>query len=458
MHMTLKKRYHFIAIGGAVMHQLALHLHNMGHKVSGSDDAIYDPAKSNLEKHGILPSAFGWFPDIISPDMDAVILGMHAKADNPELLRAQELGINIYSFPEFVYESSKDKKRIVVAGSHGKTTTTSMIMHVLRTRGIDFDYLVGAQIEGFDYVVRISESAKVIILEGDEYLTSPLDLTSKFLHYHPALAIITGVAWDHINVFPSFEGYVDTFRQFMKSVTEKIFFYEPDAVLQELAQETMNAGCIAYDSLPSVVVEEEVMVLHEVKQYPLQIFGAHNMANLSAALNICLELGISREDFFESMSSFSGAAKRMEQIAEDKQRKLTVFKDFAHAPSKVTATVKAIRERYPDRKFIAALELHTFSSLQPEFIIQYKGSLLPSDAAAVYVDAEALRQKDRAPIDPGWLKEQFGSPYPATPANSAELRQWILDQSGNNSVVLMMSSGHWGGMKPEEVATQICGS
>jgi UDP-N-acetylmuramate: L-alanyl-gamma-D-glutamyl-meso-diaminopimelate ligase len=454
--MSLKKRYHFIAVGGAVMHQLALHLHNMGHTVSGSDDAIYDPAKSNLEKHGILPSAFGWFPDIISPDIDAVILGMHAKSDNPELLRAQELGLRIYSFPEFVFESSREKTRVVVAGSHGKTTTTSMIMHVLRTLGIDFDYLVGAQIEGFDYVVRISDSAKVIILEGDEYLTSPLDLKSKFLHYHPALAIITGVAWDHINVFPSFEGYVDTFRQFMKSVTDKIFFYEPDAVLKELAEESMIATCVPYDSLPSILVNEEVLVLNEGKQYPLQIFGAHNMANLSAALNICLELGISREMFFESMKSFTGAAKRMEQIAEDKHKKLTVFKDFAHAPSKVTATVKAIRERYPDRKFIAALELHTFSSLQPEFIEQYKGSLAPCDAAAVYVDAEALRQKDRAPIDPFWLKEQFGSPHPETPVNSAALRQWLLEQVGDNTVVLMMSSGHWGGMKPEDVATQMC--
>jgi len=456
MQMSLKKRYHFIAIGGAVMHQLALHLHNMGHKVSGSDDAIYDPAKSNLEKHGILPTAFGWFPELITPDIDAVILGMHAKAENPELLRAQELGIKIYSFPEFVYEASKGKKRVVVAGSHGKTTTTSMIMHVLRTMGIDFDYLVGAQIEGFDYVVRISESAKVIILEGDEYLTSPLDLKSKFLHYHPALAIITGVAWDHINVFPSFEGYVDTFRQFMKSVTDKIFFYEPDTVLNQLAKESMKAECIAYDSLPSVLEHEEVLVLMDGKRYPLQIFGAHNMANVSAAMHICLELGISKEQFFESMGTFSGAAKRMEQIAEDKARKLTVFKDFAHAPSKVTATVKAIRERYPDRKFIAALELHTFSSLQVDFITQYNGSLQPCNSAAVYVDAEALRQKDRAPIDPIWLKEQFGKPYPYTPASSAELKQWILEQAEDNSVVLMMSSGHWGGMKPEEVAMQIC--
>lgn len=455
--MTLKKRYHFIAIGGAVMHQLALHLHNMGHKVSGSDDAIYDPAKTNLERHGILPPAFGWFPDIITADIDAVILGMHAKADNPELLRAQELGIKIYSFPEFVYESSRDKTRVVIAGSHGKTTTTSMIMHVLRTIGIDFDYLVGAQIEGFDYVVRISDAAKVIILEGDEYLTSPLDLKSKFLHYHPVLAIITGVAWDHINVFPSFEGYVDTFRQFMKSVSGKIFCYEPDTVLQKLAKEDITAQCIAYDSLPSILVNDEVLVEHGGRQYPLQIFGAHNMANLSAALNICLELGISKEMFFESMCSFSGAAKRMEQIAENKDNKLTVFKDFAHAPSKVTATVKAIRERYPDRKFIAALELHTFSSLQPEFIEQYKGSLTPCDAAAVYVDAEALRQKNRAPIDPYWLKEQFGAPHPATPANSTELRQWLIEQTDDNCVVLMMSSGHWGGMKPEEVAAQLCG-
>jgi UDP-N-acetylmuramate: L-alanyl-gamma-D-glutamyl-meso-diaminopimelate ligase len=449
--MPVNKRYHFIAIGGAVMHQLALHLHRMGHTVTGSDDAIYDPARSNLAKHGILPESDGWDPNRITPDLDAIILGMHAKAENPELLKAQALGLKIYSFPEFVFEASRDKKRVVIAGSHGKTTTTSMIMHVLRSMNIDFDYLVGAQIEGFDFVVRISDTAKVIIIEGDEYLTSPLDLRSKFLHYHPALAIITGVAWDHINVFPSFDGYVDTFRQFMRLVTDKIFYYGPDEVLHALAQEDLPATCIPYYSLPIEIKHDTVILKDEEATYPLQIFGAHNMANLSAAQLVCKELGISNVDFFTCMSNFSGAAKRMEKISEDKNRQVTVYKDFAHAPSKVTATVKAIRERYPDRKFIAALELHTFSSLQPEFIVQYKDSLEPANAAAVYVDADALKQKNRSPIDPVWLQEQFGHPVPHIPANTKDLKTWLQEQIREQCVVLLMSSGHWGGLKPEEM-------
>lgn len=440
------KSYHFIAIGGAVMHQLALHLHNMGHHITGSDDAIYDPAYTNLQRHGILPETFGWHEDRIHPGLDAVILGMHARQNNPELQKALTLGIRVYSFPEFIFEQSRNKTRVVVAGSHGKTTTTSMIMHVLRVAGKDFDYLVGAQIEGFDYVVRSSEEAPVIIIEGDEYLTSPLDLRSKFLHYRPDYAIITGIAWDHINVFPTFEGYVDTFRRFADSVSKKIYYYAPDPELTALAQESRTADMQPYNSLQTIEDQDQLYAVYQDRQYPVNIFGAHNMANMAAALHICMDLGLSAEEFFAHIASFKGAAKRMELIKDDREHRVTLYRDFAHAPSKVKATVDAVRKRYPDRKLITALELHTFSSLQTDFIAQYKDSLNGSDAAAVFTDAEALKQKNRAPIDPGWLKACFGSPAPEIPQDKAALESWLKDQITDNSVVLLMSSGHWAGM------------
>lgn len=440
------KNYHFIAIGGAVMHQLALHLHNMGHHITGSDDAIFDPALTNLNKHGILPKSFGWDAEKIHPNIDAVILGMHAQIDNPELLKAQELGLKIYSFPEFIFEQSKDKKRVVVAGSHGKTTTTSMIMHVLKSAGRDFDYLVGAQIEGFDYVVKCSESAPIIVIEGDEYLTSPLDLQSKFLHYHPQLAIITGIAWDHINVFPTYPEYVETFRKFIQSVQDQIFYYHDDADLQKLADEPHQVKMTPYFPLKTEILDQQVYIIYNQQKFPIQIFGQHNMSNLSSALHICMELGLEAEEFFHHIQSFKGAAKRMELLFDDKDKKLTIYKDFAHAPSKVKATVKAIRERYPDRKFILALELHTYSSLQKDFIEQYKDSLNPGDAACVYIDNEALKLKRREPIDPTWLKEKFNRLDIYIPKNPSELEEWIHGEIEDNSVVLMMSSGHWGGL------------
>lgn len=449
--MALCKNYHFIAVGGAVMHQLALHLHLMGHKVTGSDDAIYDPARANLAKQGILPQKDGWDAARVHSGLDAVILGMHARADNPELLKAQELNIKVYSFPEFVYEASKDKTRVVVAGSHGKTTTTSMIMHVLRCLNMDFDYLVGAQIEGFNYVVKTSDSAPVIILEGDEYLTSPLDLTSKFLHYHPHYAIITGIAWDHINVFPQYDLYVDTFRKFMQMVKKEIFYYHDDKDLELLSKEPLQADCKAYFPLNCIQNGDELQIQYEGKSYPIHIFGAHNMANMSAALNVCLRLGVNAEDFFEQMASFKGAAKRMELVKDIPEKNFTIYKDFAHAPSKVKATVSAVRNRYPKRKMVAALELHTFSSLQPDFIEQYKGSLDVCDTAAVYIDKEALKQKNRAPIDADWLREQFGRTDIVVPESAEKLKEWLQKENQNDTVVLMMSSGHWGGMKPEDV-------
>ncbi|MCZ2394460.1 MAG: Mur ligase domain-containing protein [Chitinophagales bacterium] len=452
--MTVKN-YHFIAIGGAVMHQLALHLLNSGHHITGSDDAIFNPAYNNLSQHGILPNKMGWFPERIHSDLDAVILGMHAQKDNPELLKAQQLGVKIYSFPEFIYEHSKDKKRIVIAGSHGKTTTTSMIMHVLKSLGKDFDYLVGAQIEGFDYVVKTSNDAPFIIIEGDEYLTSPLDLRSKFLHYHPHIAVVTGIAWDHINVFPTFSEYIETFRKFFHLVKDKIFFYYQDEELKKLAREEGVQDIFPYYPLDTQLKNNMVSVVYQNQEFPIQIFGEHNMANMSAALHVCQELGVSSEDFFKQIYSFKGAAKRLELLYDNPNSNITIYKDFAHAPSKVRATVEAIRCRYPERKLILALELHTYSSLQKDFIIQYKNSLNLGNHACVYIDNEALKLKKKDAIEADWLKEQFGREDLYIPSSPEDIQVWIQNQIQNNTVILLMSSGHWGGLELKNLYSSI---
>ncbi|MCO5247898.1 MAG: Mur ligase family protein [Chitinophagales bacterium] len=447
------KSYHFIAIGGAIMHQLAIHLHRMGHQVSGSDDVIYDPAKTNLSNHGLLPKIEGWNKGNIHKGLDAVILGMHAKDDNPELVEAKRLGIKIYSFPEFIYEQSKNKTRVVIAGSHGKTTTTSMIMHVLKAAKIDFDYLVGAKIEGFDYSVKTSEEASIVILEGDEYLTSPIDRRSKFLHYHPDYAVITGIAWDHINVFPTFDEYLETFRKFIRTVHKKLFFYSKDEDLIAMTKEIIGQKAFPYNALPSKVENDQTFVIHNQKSYPLHIFGEHNMANLSAAFHICTELGVNEETFFELIQSFNGAANRLELIKDDVERKITYYKDFAHAPSKVLATVDAVRKQYPKRKLVAALELHTYSSLQANFTSHYAHTLDNSDIACVFVDNEALKIKNKAPIETDWIKEQFDNQALEVFSDKNKLEAWLQKEITDNSVILLMSSGHWGGMDLKKVAS-----
>ena len=444
------KSYHFIAIGGAIMHQLAIQLKRMGHQVSGSDDVIFDPAKTNLQTHGLLPQTTGWHKSNISKDIDAVILGMHAKEDNPELAEAKKLGIKIYSFPEFIYEHSKNKIRVVIAGSHGKTTTTSMIMHVLKQTNIQFDYLVGAKIEGFDYSVKISDDATVAILEGDEYLTSPIDRRSKFLHYHPDYAVITGIAWDHINVFPTFEEYLDTFRKFIHTVGKKLFYYYNDEHLIDMTKSIDKA--IPYQPLSSKVENNQTYIVNQSLSFPLQVFGEHNMANMSAAYHICNALGISDNLFFESIQSFNGAANRLELLGNHTERKITFYKDFAHAPSKVLATVDAVRKQYPDRKLVAALELHTYSSLQSNFTPHYAHTLDQSDISCVFVDNEALKIKNKAPIEPEWIQEQFENQALTVFSDKDKLRHWLEKNISDNSVVLLMSSGHWGGMDLKKLA------
>jgi UDP-N-acetylmuramate: L-alanyl-gamma-D-glutamyl-meso-diaminopimelate ligase len=450
------KHYHFIAIGGAVMHQLASHLKNQGNTITGSDDAIFDPAKTNLQKLGLMPEAEGWFPEKITNNIDAVILGMHAKADNPELLKAQELGLKIYSFPEFVFEQCKDKTRIAVAGSHGKTSITSMIMHMLRVNNKQFDYLVGAKLEGFDFMVKTSEEAPLMVIEADEYLTSPLDLRSKFLHYHPHIAIISGIAWDHINVFPTYESYLETFRKFIGSIQPDgyLIYNGDDAELVQMV-ETMNPHItlIPYYPFSFKSENDQSVLINNEKEYPVNVFGSHNFSNLRAAFETGSVLRLEEENILKSFETFEGAAKRLEKVYDDKQMQWAVFRDFAHAPSKVKATVKAVRERYPERKIIAVFELHTYSSLQENFIGHYAHSLDAADVKYLFLDEEALKIKNKQDMDIEWLKQQFNDPSIVVFKNVEALRAAIQKEASANTVLLLMSSGNLGGLKPDEFAS-----
>ena len=379
-------RIHFIAIGGAAMHNLALAVSEKeGYVVTGSDDEIFDPARSRLQAKGLLPSEIGWHAEKITKDIDAVILGMHAREDNPELIRAKELGLKIYSFPEYLYEQTKDKIRIVVGGSHGKTTTTAMILYAMKKMGIEADYMVGAQIAGFENMVRLSDTAKYAVFEGDEYLTSPLDLRSKFLLYHPHIAILTGIAWDHINVFPTFDSYVDTFRKFVGLIEPNgtFIYFDGDENLRSIASKARkDIGLRPYNTPEFVVEDGQTSVVVDGKKIKLSIFGRHNLQNLCAACNVLCELGIGKKEFFEALSDFTGASNRLEKIVELKDR--VAFKDFAHSPSKLRATINAVREQYQGRKIVAAMELHTYSSLMSDFLPQYKGCMSEADIAFVY--------------------------------------------------------------------------
>ncbi|HPN18801.1 MAG TPA: Mur ligase family protein [Chitinophagales bacterium] len=443
------QHFHFIAIGGAVMHQLASHLKNQGNTITGSDDAIYEPAKSNLEKLGLMPEQTGWFPAKITADIDAIILGMHAKADNPELVKAQELGLKIYSFPEFVFEQCKHKTRIAVAGSHGKTSITSMIMHMLRVNNKEFDYLVGAKLDGFDFMVKTSETAPIMVIEADEYLTSPLDLRSKFLHYHPHIAIISGIAWDHINVFPTFDEYLETFRKFILSIQANgylIYNAEDEELVRMVNELKPTINLIPYKPFAFKAVDDESILLYDEKEFSINVFGSHNFANLKSAFEVGKIIGLSETQILESFQSFQGAAKRLEKIHDDKAKQLTIFRDFAHAPSKVRATVKAVRERYANRKIIAVFELHTYSSLQENFIEHYAHSLDAADVRILFLDEEALKIKNKQDLDETWLKEQFADESILVFKDAAQLKEKINLETKDNCVILLMSSGNFAGM------------
>ncbi len=448
-------RIHLIAIGGSAMHNMAIALKKKGYDISGSDDEIFEPSKSRLDDNHLLPSKIGWDENRITKDIDAVILGMHAKPDNPELIKAQKLGLKVYSYPEYIYNQSKDKKRVVIAGSHGKTSITSMVLHVLKNLDLNFDYLVGAQIKGFDTMVKLSD-APIMIIEGDEYLSSPIDRRPKFLWYKPHIAVISGIAWDHINVFPTFENYVEQFRLFVNSIEKNgsLFYYEGDKELEHIVQnKTSNIHTEEYTAHANRIENGKTILIGKTKEIPLEIFGEHNLQNLMAAMLICEELGISNDDFYQQISSFDGANKRLELIAESENCK--VYKDFAHSPSKLKATTKAVKTQYEGKKLIACMELHTFSSLNKEFLEQYSGTMDQADEAIVYFNPHTLEHKGLASISKEEVVEAFLPSKVKVYNSSVELQSYLESIEYKNHILLLMTSGNFDGIPLDAYAKQL---
>jgi len=455
-NMNERLRIHFVAIGGAAMHNLAIALHKKGYNVTGSDDEIFDPACANLAKHGLLPEEFGWYPDHITKELDAVILGMHARADNPELIRAKELGIRIFSYPEFLYDQTQDKTRVVIGGSHGKTTVTSMILFVLKKMQVNFDYMVGAQVEGFDTMVGLSDNSRIAIFEGDEYLTSPIDPRPKFHLYRPHIAVVTGIAWDHINVFPTFDNYVEQFTLFSKKIERdgKFIYFEEDPNLLKIAENLReDLTAIPYKAHPNHITEGKSFLETKYGDFPLRIFGKHNLENIQAAHMVCRQLGISDKDFYTSISEFKGAAKRLQILNESED--CTIFQDFAHSPSKLKATVSAVKEQYPKRDLIACMELHTFSSLTADFLPEYKDSMKDADEAYVYFNPKTIEHKHLASITPEQVAEAFGGKNIEIFTDSNLLLKKLHSLTYQNKNLLMMSSGNFDGINLKALAMEL---
>lgn len=446
---------HFIAIGGSAMHNLAIALSRKGATVTGSDDEIFEPSKGRLKKEGILPKTIGWDPEFITNKLDAVILGMHARADNPELAKAKELNIPIFSYPEYIYEQSKNKKRVVIGGSHGKTTITSMILHALKQLNISTDYMVGAQLEGYDCMVKLTEQNDIIILEGDEYLSSPLDRRPKFHLYKPHIALLSGIAWDHINVFPTYENYVEQFDVFCDIIPDNgtLIYNQSDDEVKQLAEKNSDRlQTIPYDTPTYQVNEKGTDLTWEGKDYSLQIFGNHNLQNLIGAMHVCEALGIKNEDFLNAMTNFTGAGKRLEKVAE--KRDFVMFKDFAHSPSKLKATTSAVKEQFVKRDVIACMELHTFSSLKKEFLSEYKGAMENADEAVVYFSHEVVKHKKLEPITEEQVKLAFGGNVKVY-TKTADVLNFIRSKNWNNKVLLMMSSGNFDGIDYQKLGEEI---
>jgi UDP-N-acetylmuramate: L-alanyl-gamma-D-glutamyl-meso-diaminopimelate ligase len=450
-------RIHLIAIGGAAMHNLAIALNYNHHTVTGSDDEIYNPSKERLRKHGLLPETMGWDPDRISKDIDVIILGMHARKNNPELKKAKKLGLKIYSYPEFLFQHAKDKQRVVIAGSHGKTTTTSIILHVLKSNKVDFDYLVGAQVDGFDSMVRLSD-APVIVLEGDEYLSSPIDRRPKILHYKPHVTVITGIAWDHINVFPTFENYKSQFAKYIRTIEKDgtLFFYKNDEHLNDILQKIKKPKfeVETYEAFESTLKDGKSIILNEKgKPVALGIFGKHNLENLRAAYLVCKKIGVTDSQFFKTIKSFKGAAKRLQLLKKTKT--CLAYLDFAHAPSKVEATIKALKAQHPKRKLIACLELHTFSSLNKNFLTEYARTMNAADKAVVYFSEHTLEMKKLPPISTEEVKAAFDHPNIEVVTDNAKVLSILKRFKWENKNLAMMTSGTFGGLDLKKEATAL---
>ena len=445
-------KIHFIAIGGSAMHNLAIALKLKGFSITGSDDAINDPSRSRLKKYNLLPQKEGWFSDKITSDIDAVVLGMHAKDDNPELLKARKIGLKIYSYPEFIFNQSKDKIRIVIGGSHGKTSITSLVLHVLSTLNIEYDYMVGAQLDGFEVMVKLSNTSKYIVLEGDEYLSSALDLRPKFHLYKPHIALISGIAWDHINVFKTFENYLKQFEIFINSIEKNgtLVYNELDPELKKLVSSNKsNLNYIPYSIPKHKIIDGISFIDINNRLYRLKIFGDHNLQNISGALNICKALGVESEDFYNAITSFNGASNRLELVY--KSSDTIIFKDFAHSPSKVKATTEAVHKQFPNRKLISFFELHTYSSLNPLFLEKYRDTLKHSDECYIYYSEKNMRIKRLEPIDSELIIRSFNHSSLTVIDNYEKLNKKIYDLDLSNSVLLMMSSGKFGGLDIDKI-------
>lgn len=450
-------KVHFIAIGGSAMHNLAIALHLKGYQVTGSDDEIFEPSKGRLDKYGLLPVEIGWDETNVSADLDSIILGMHARENNPELKKAQKLGLKIYSYPEYIYEQTKEKIRIVIGGSHGKTSITSMILHVLNYHNIDHDYMVGAQLEGFECMVKLTENAKIAVLEGDEYLSSPIDRRPKFHLYHPNIALLSGIAWDHINVFPTFENYVEQFKIFIDKIEPNgtIIYCELDDKVKEVSEKAAaNVKQVPY-ATHKHRIDNGVSILEDEKgkEHALEIFGEHNLQNLNGALLVCKEVGVSQADFYTAIGSFSGASKRLELVK--KTASSVMYKDFAHSPSKLKATTQALKTQFPKRELIACMELHTFSSLNKEFLNQYDGAMKNADKAFVYYSPKTLAHKRLQDLSPEEVKNAFNSNNITVFTDSNDLVKALKTNNWQNKNLLMMSSGNFDGVDFDELAKEL---
>ena len=446
------KKVHFIAIGGSAMHNLAIALHRKGYEVTGSDDEIFEPSRTRLKNEGILPDEIGWHPEKLDDSYESVILGMHARIDNPELLRAQELGLKVYSYPEYLYEQSKDKTRIVIGGSHGKTTITSMILHVMKYAGIETDFMVGAQLEGFDVMVRLSETAKYMVIEGDEYLTSPIDRVPKFHKYHPHIAVISGIGWDHVNVFPTFDSYLEQFRIYVGTIENGgcLIYDDNDAEAKKIAANA-KVPTYGYDIHKYITDGESSYLLFNDKRIKVQVFGEHNMKNINAAYHVCKQIGIDDVTFYQAISSFKGASRRLELLFENKSKNNMVFRDFAHAPSKVLATVKALREQYSERFLMIVFELHTYSSLSEVFIDHYRNCLDNCDKAVVFYDPHAVSIKKLDMMTDERIVEGFARKDIKVVHSKAELLDVLNDVQKENIVGGFMSSGDFNGLTADDL-------
>ena len=447
---------HFIAIGGAAMHNLAIALHLKGNKITGSDDEIFEPSKSRLDKYGLLPDSFGWFPEKLSSTTDAVILGMHARADNPELLKAKELNLPVFSYPEYLYEQSKEKTRVVIGGSHGKTTITAMVLHVLEELGYAPDYMVGSKLDGFEVMVKLSDEAKIIVLEGDEYLSSPIDRRPKFHLYKPDIALLSGIAWDHMNVFPTFENYKEQFALFVDLIEKNgtLVFSSNDKNVVELAnnrREDINA--FGYRECDSFIKDGKTYIVFEAKRYALQVFGEHNLQNINGARYVCQALGVKPADFFAAITSFAGTSNRLELVGKNKDT--VIYKDFAHSPSKLKATTAAVKQQFGDSKLLACMELHTFSSLNKAFLSQYAGAMDKADIPIVYFNPHTLEHKKLAPLSVEDVKQAFSNNDLIVFTDTDKLKDFLLKQKWTKMNLLLMSSGNFGGMDYQALANVI---